>query len=185
MTYSSGRFPLHGRLEEGATDVDVVSIIDSTTSNLESQINQKVPFNSPASGGQVVQNQVVVQTVVSTTNQTLTGTLSVQGTTTLAAANISTLSLGSGTTILAINTYSQTITPAAISGIGFSEQTFTVVGLATNDKVYVNAPAPAANVAVIGARVSAVNTLALQFFNATAGPNTPTSGTHTIVAVRS
>lgn len=97
------------------------------------------------------------------------------------------LVVGSGTTITQISTYSPSLTPAAAAAsIGYSEQTFTVTGLATNDKVFVNPPnAPTTNIDMTRARVSATNTLALTFFNATAAANTPIAGTYTVVAIRS
>lgn len=92
----------------------------------------------------------------------------------------------SATPITNIATYAPSLTPvASAASIGFSEQTFTVTGLAVGDKVYVNGPAPAALIAMVAARVSAANTLALTFFNATAAANTPAAGTYNVVAIRS
>lgn len=78
------------------------------------------------------------------------------------------------------------LTPVALSAtIGFQEQTFTVTGLQAQDIVLVNPPAaPATNADLSRARVSATNTLALTFFNATAAGNTPIAGTYRIVVFR-
>ena len=97
------------------------------------------------------------------------------------------LTLGaSGTKLTQETVYSQTITPASVASLTSAEQTFTVTGLATNDKVFINTGlAPTAGTGVSSVRVSATNTLAVTFFNNTAGPLTPSAGTWQIVAIRS
>lgn len=80
-------------------------------------------------------------------------------------------------------TYTPTLTPAQIAAAGYSEQTFTVTGLATTDTVIVNGPAAAANSVLVHARVSAADTLALTWIT-NAATITPTSGTYRIVAIR-
>ena len=76
--------------------------------------------------------------------------------------------------------------PASCNALTSAEQTFTVTGLTTADKVIVNIPASmTAGIGLVGARVSAADTLALLFMNCTAGALTPTSGTYTVVAIRS
>lgn len=91
----------------------------------------------------------------------------------------------SGTEISQIRVYSQTITPASVATITVAEQTFTVTGLTTADKVFVNTAAISNAVGICGVRVSAADTLAVRFVNPTAGSLTPTAGTWTIVAIRS
>lgn len=81
-------------------------------------------------------------------------------------------------------TYTPTLTPALIVSTGYTEQTFTVTGLATTDTVIVNGPAAAVNSVLVHARVSAANTLALTWITDAANI-TPTSGTYRIVAIRS
>lgn len=78
------------------------------------------------------------------------------------------------------------LTPAALSAsVGFQEQTFTVTGLLLGDVVLVNPPAaPATNADLTRARVSAANTLALTFFNATAAANTPIAGIYRVIVFR-
>jgi hypothetical protein len=78
------------------------------------------------------------------------------------------------------------LTPAALSAsVGFQEQTFTVTGLLAGDIVFVNPPAaPATNTDLTRVRVSAANTLALTFFNATAAANTPIAGVYRLVVFR-
>lgn len=64
------------------------------------------------------------------------------------------------------------------------EQTFTVTGLDPRDAVFINGPAPTAACPMIGARVSAANTLAIQFAKITTALCTPASGTYTIYSLR-
>lgn len=89
------------------------------------------------------------------------------------------------TAITKVKKYTQTITPASVATATVAEQTFTVTGLTTADTVIVNAGAIANAVAIGNVRVSAANTLAVQFCNPTAGALTPTAGTWTIIAFRS
>jgi len=97
----------------------------------------------------------------------------------------STLTVGGGTAITEIAVYSQTITPASVGSATVAEQTFTVTGLTTADKVVVNPAAISNATGIAGARVSAADTLAVRFVNPTAGALTPTAGTWTIIAFRS
>jgi hypothetical protein len=90
-----------------------------------------------------------------------------------------------GTPITQITVYSQTITPASVAAGTIAEQTFTVNGLTTADKVLVIPPAIANATGIVGERVSAANTLAMRFANPTAGALVPTAGVYTIVAFRS
>jgi hypothetical protein len=101
--------------------------------------------------------------------------------------SVAQLSVGQGTaTVLRqIATYSVTLAPGSVAATSVSEQAFTVNGLALNDKVFVNSPAPTAGVALASARVSAANTIAISWVNPTAGAHTPPTGTYLIVAIRS
>jgi|SRR5215472_1036584 len=85
-----------------------------------------------------------------------------------------------------VGTFLVNLTPAALAAsVGYQEQTFTVTGLQVGDVVVVNPPAsPATNADMVRARVSAANTLALTFFNATAAANTPIAGSYRIAIVR-
>ncbi len=87
-----------------------------------------------------------------------------------------------GTTSITPDKYSPTLTPASVAADTTAEQTFTVTGLATTNSVVVNGPAPTAGTGIVNARVSAANTLALTFVNATAAAVVPTSGTYNILA---
>jgi hypothetical protein len=90
-----------------------------------------------------------------------------------------------GTPITQMRIYSQTITAASVGAATVAEQTFTVTGLTTADKVIVNPPVNATATGIAGARVSAADTLAIRYVNPTAGALTPAAGTHTIIAIRS
>lgn len=76
-----------------------------------------------------------------------------------------------------------TISPAAVAANTTAEQTFTVTGLQVGDVVSVNKPTAQAGLGVVGARVSAANTLAITFSNNTAGSLTPTASEVYVVNV--
>lgn len=98
-----------------------------------------------------------------------------------------TVAVGPGGSVLSngIHIYTPSITPTATSAaIQTALQTTTVTGLSTSDTIYVNGPAPTSLCPMVGARVSAANTLQLEFVVLTAAACTPASGTYTIVAVR-
>lgn len=109
------------------------------------------------------------------------------GTTTFGAVRVPEgLTVGSsGTLLTQARVYSQTITPASVGVATVAEQTFTVTGLTTADKVFVNHAAFGNATGIAGVRVSAANTLAVSFVNPTAGALVPGAGTWSIVAVRS
>ena len=79
-----------------------------------------------------------------------------------------------------IGTFGLVISPAALaSGPSIGEQAFaaTGIGLLVGDRVFVEYPgAQTANVAILDARVSAADTLAVKFL-ATTGTPTPAAGT--------
>ena len=95
------------------------------------------------------------------------------------------LSIGLGTPLTKDAVYTPTLTPASVAAQITAEQTFSVLGLTTADKVIVNGPAPTAGTGIVNARVSAADTLALAFINTTGGPLTPASGIYTVLAFRS
>lgn len=108
------------------------------------------------------------------------------GTTNLDALSLGdSLTIGGGTAITKIAVYTATIDPASVAAATSAEQTFTVTGLTTADKVVVIKPSATAGVGIVGARVSAANTLAITFMNATAAPVDPPSESYTILAFRS
>lgn len=68
-----------------------------------------------------------------------------------------------------------TISPVAVAANTTAEQAFTVPGLLVGDFVELNKPAAQAGLAIGNTRVSAANTLAITFINASAGSVTPTA----------
>lgn len=102
-----------------------------------------------------------------------------------ASDNLTVGATGTATPVTQMRVYSQTITPASVAAATVAEQTFTVTGLTTADKVFVNAGAITNAVAIGNVRVSAANTLAVQFVNPTAGALVPTAVTWQIFALRS
>jgi hypothetical protein len=77
------------------------------------------------------------------------------------------------------------ITPALVAANTTAEQTFTVTGLKTTDIVVVQDDiAGTAGLAIVGARVTAANTLGIRWMNNTAGGLTPTAGNRDIVIFR-
>lgn len=70
---------------------------------------------------------------------------------------------------------SAVLSPASVAAATVAEQTFTVTGLDVGMVVAVNKPTTQTGLAIAGARVSAKNTLALQFVNPTAAAITPTA----------
>lgn len=99
--------------------------------------------------------------------------------------NPSSVTLGGGTALTKAVVYTPTLTPASVAAAVVAEQTFTVTGLTTADKVEVNPPAIGNATGIAGVRVSAADTLAIRFVNPTAGALTPTSGVYTVLAFRS
>ncbi len=71
--------------------------------------------------------------------------------------------------------YTQALTPTAVPGNTTAEQTFTVTGLIASTPVWVNKPSAQANLGIAGVRVSAANTLAINFCNSQATSITPTA----------
>lgn len=68
---------------------------------------------------------------------------------------------------------SQTLTPVSVAANTGAEQTFTVAGLVSGGKVLVTKPSVTSGLMLAGARISAANTLALNFVNNTAAAITP------------
>lgn len=104
--------------------------------------------------------------------------------------NLSALALdgdtpGSGTAITGIKIYTTSLNVASVAANTSAEQTFTVTGLTTSDKVFVIKPSLSAGLVIGNARVSAADTLAITFGNLTAAPIDPAAETYTVVAIRS
>ena len=78
-----------------------------------------------------------------------------------------------------------TLSPAAVATVTTAEQNVTVAGLNTTDMVFIGPYTCSTAVGLVGARVSAANTLTLRFVNPTAGSVTPTaSGSYTFLIIK-
>jgi hypothetical protein len=84
-----------------------------------------------------------------------------------------------------IGIFNLTLSPASVSGATSAEQTFatTGIGLLTTDVVLVQKPTTQAGLVIGGSRVSAADTLAINFANVTAATITPTSAQVYVVTV--
>ena len=76
-----------------------------------------------------------------------------------------------------LGVFSLTLSPSAIGATTTSEQAFatTGIGLLTTDLVIVNKPTTNAGIVIGNARVSATDTLAIEFANISTGTLTPTA----------
>lgn len=83
-----------------------------------------------------------------------------------------------------IDVLTATLDPASIAAATTAEQTFTVNGLKAGDLVFVIKPTVTAGIGIVNSRVSAANTLAIQFVNATAAAVDPPAETYLVLAVR-
>lgn len=80
---------------------------------------------------------------------------------------------------------SVTLSPTSVANATSAEQTFTVAGLQVEDFVAVNKPSTQAGLVIGNVRVSAANTLAIEFGNLTAATITPTAAeVYTVHVVR-
>lgn len=71
---------------------------------------------------------------------------------------------------------SATLTPAAVGPDDFTEQQFSVGGLAANSAVIVNKPTTQAGLGIVGARMVSAGLVGITFGNFTAATITPTAG---------
>lgn len=76
------------------------------------------------------------------------------------------------------------IDPASVAAATTAQQTFTLAGLKTTDFVAVAKPSLTAGLGVAGARVSAADTLAITFINATAAAIDAASETWRVLILR-
>jgi hypothetical protein len=73
---------------------------------------------------------------------------------------------------------------ASVAANTTAEQTFTITGLRVGDFVTVSKPSLSAGLGVVNARVSAADTLAISFVNATASPIDPAAESYLVLWVR-
>jgi hypothetical protein len=83
---------------------------------------------------------------------------------------------GAGSTsIHGMGVIKQTLTPASVAANTTAEQTFTVNGLQVGDSVDVNKASHQVGLSIGNVRVSAANTLAIQYVNTSGAAIVPTS----------
>ena len=78
--------------------------------------------------------------------------------------------------------FTQTLAPVSVAANTTAEQTFTVAGLLSGAPVFVSKPSWQAGLGIAGVRVSAANTLAINFVNDTAAAIVPATEAYVISA---
>lgn len=76
--------------------------------------------------------------------------------------------------------YSQSLAPVSVAANTTAEQTFTVTGLLANTVAWVNKPTVTTGLGIAGVRISAVNTLAINYINVSSAAITPPTEVYTI-----
>lgn len=87
-------------------------------------------------------------------------------------------------TVTRVVKYDVVFDPASVSANTTSEQTVTVNGVASNDFVIVSKPTNTAGLGIVNCRVSAQNTVAITFMNATGGAINAGSETYTFLVFK-
>ncbi len=81
--------------------------------------------------------------------------------------------------------FTAALTPSAVSANSVAEQTFTVTGILTSDKlVNVIKPTLTTHIGIVGARISANNTIAITYLNSSGGSATPAAETYSVLVWR-
>ena len=83
-----------------------------------------------------------------------------------------------------VQTFEVTINPTAVSANTTSEQTFTVTGITTNDRMVINKPTHTAGLVIGNVRCSAADTMAVTFGNLTGLSIDPPSETYRVTSIR-
>lgn len=102
------------------------------------------------------------------------------GTLTPTAGEIEAVSINRQNPAAPLVIYAPTLTPSSVAANTTAEQTFTVTGLIAGSPVWVNKPSNTPGIGIVGARVSAANTLAINFLNTTGASITPASEAYTV-----
>ena len=78
-----------------------------------------------------------------------------------------------------------TLAPVSVAGSTAAEQSFTIPGVQVNDFLDINCNVQqTAGIGIGNVRVTAANTIAIEFSNSTAGALTPVTGTYNINVTR-
>lgn len=82
--------------------------------------------------------------------------------------------------------FSIALTPTSVAANTTAEQTFsaTGIGLLTTDNVDVSKPSFQAGLGIVNVRVSALDTIAITYINATASPIVPAAETYQVAVTR-
>lgn len=78
---------------------------------------------------------------------------------------------------------SVSLTPASVAAATAAYQSLTIPGVQVGDQVLCSTDPITNSTALVSARVTATNTVALQFLNPTAGALTPTAGTYVFLVI--
>lgn len=76
--------------------------------------------------------------------------------------------------------YNTSLAPVSVAALTTAEQTFTVTGLVVGTPVWLNKPSYTQGLAILGCRVSAANTLAINYANMTSAAIVPPTETYVI-----
>ena len=155
----------------GAATSAQVTITSGNFAAQDAAAGVTAPFQAGlTTGGAIVGATTELVTFVNPTAGTLTPTAGEIVTTTIFRQNPAAPLL----------IYSQTLTPVSVAANTTAEQTFTVTGLVAGSMVAVNKPSAQTGLGIDGVRVSALNTLAINYVNVTAAAIVPASETYTI-----
>ncbi len=84
-----------------------------------------------------------------------------------------------------IRSYEQSLDVASVAANSTAEQSFTVTGVSVDDMIIgINKPSYTADLAIINARVSAKNTIAITFENSSGSAIDPAAETYSIAVLR-
>ena len=83
-----------------------------------------------------------------------------------------------------VEVYRPTLTATSVAAQSTNEQTFTVAGLTTDDVIVVNKITHQSGLSFGNVRVSAADTLAIQYLNTATAAVTPTSEAYRVATVR-
>lgn len=102
------------------------------------------------------------------------------GTVTPTASHVYQVSFSRPNPVAPLKLYSSALIPVSVAANTTAEQTFTVTGLIAGTPVWVNKPSSQLGLGIVGVRVSAINTLAINYGNSTAAAITPAAETYII-----
>lgn len=107
-----------------------------------------------------------------------------------AAPSLTSITLGSTSTITRISDLSFTVTPSSVAATSCAAQSVSIAGLTTSDRLIINpttisaAGTYTAPVSFVAARVSTSDVAAFIYCNSGSGAATPPTGTYTGFAIR-